>query len=264
MVAQHEQAARFFDGVSDTYKEKYANVSPFHHYYFNERLRKAVHGMDLEDRDVLDIGSGTGDLYDHLITRFPRMRFHATDVSAGMLSKSHVPEDRRFVGHAYEHDLPVRHFDAIFMLGVTTYLSPEELGKNLAFMARSLRPGGTAVITFSNRHALDTWMRSLAEPFLRWSGRKDKVLSSGLRRYTYSYRQVSRLFSAPWLSPRYEVHNHTVFPWGLLLPRLSIACAERLSSVPGAPGWLRFLSSDLMVHVSVGTEGKATAERTTV
>ena len=96
--AQHEQAARFFDEVSGTYKDKYKDRSPFHRYFFNERLEKATRGFDLSDADVLDIGSGTGELYEHLVARFPRMRFHATDVSAGMLAQSTVAAEIKRVG----------------------------------------------------------------------------------------------------------------------------------------------------------------------
>ncbi len=137
--AQHEHAARFFDEVSGTYRDKYTARSPFHQYFFNERLEKATRGLDLSDSVVLDIGGGTGDLYAYLVQRFPQMRFHATDVSAGMLAQSPVPAERKFVGHAYDHTFATRSFDVIFMLGVTTYLAPEELEKNLAFMAASLK-----------------------------------------------------------------------------------------------------------------------------
>ena len=105
---QHEQAARFFDSVSGTYRDKYEHQSPFHRYYFNERMDKATRGLDLTNADVLDVGSGTGNLYDHLITRFPRIRFFATDVSAGMLAQSRVPQERKHVGHAYDHTFPTR------------------------------------------------------------------------------------------------------------------------------------------------------------
>ena len=188
--AQHEQAARFFDSVSGTYKDKYKERDPFHHYFFNERLEKAVRDLDLHDADVLDIGSGTGDLYDHLVRRFPAMRFHATDVSAGMLAQSTVPAGRKYHGHAYDHPFQVRSFDAVFMLGVTTYLTPEELEKNLAFSARSLQLEGRGSITFSNAPALDTRRRGGSRCAAR-------VLHRHRRSDGYPARQTARRTTAP-------------------------------------------------------------------
>ncbi|MBL0046369.1 MAG: class I SAM-dependent methyltransferase [Flavobacteriales bacterium] len=248
--AQHEQAARFFDEVSGTYKDKYKDRSPFHRYFFNERLEKATRGFDLSDADVLDIGSGTGDLYEHLVARFPRMRFHATDVSAGMLAQSPVPAERKYVGHAYEHSFPVKRFDAVFMLGVTTYLTPEELEKNLAFIADSLKPGGHAIITFTNAHALDSWTRNLARGPMSWFARKGNVLSSGLKLWMYGCGDVQRIMGRHFRIERLDVLNHTVFPFNLLLQGLSLRLARRLSRLEAMPAWLRWLSSDLLVRVS--------------
>jgi SAM-dependent methyltransferase len=246
--AQHEEAARFFDSVSGTYKDKYKDRSPFHRYFFNERLEKATRGLDLTNADVLDIGSGTGDLYDHLVQRFPGMRFHATDVSAGMLSQSAVPAERKYTGHAYDHPFAVRAFDAIFMLGVTTYLTPEELEKNLAFIARSLKPDGTAIITFTNSHALDTWTRALARGPMALFGKKGNVLSSGLELWMYGNSQVRSIIGKHFELERVDVLNHTVFPFNLLLPGLSLGIARRLAKARGCPAWLRWLSSDLLVR----------------
>ena len=247
---QHEHAARFFDSVSGTYKDKYKDRSPFHHYFFNERLEKAARDLDLSNADVLDIGSGTGDLYDHLVQRFPAMRFHATDVSAGMLAQSAVPNERKYTGHAYDHPFAVRAFDAIFMLGVTTYLTPQELEKNLAFIAQNLKPGGVVVITFTNKHALDTWMRAVARGPMALFGKKGNVLSSGLTLWMYANGQVRAIMGKHFRIERMDVLNHTVFPFNLLLPRMSLWIARRLAKAKGSPAWLRWLSSDLLVRAS--------------
>lgn len=236
--------------MSPGYRDKYGTRSPFHHYFFNERLEKATRGLDLTDRDVLDIGAGTGNLYDHLVVRFPTMRFHATDVSAGMLAQSRIPEERRFVGHAYDQQLPERRFHAIFMLGVTTYMDPAELDRNLAFIADSLTPDGIAVITFSNRWSLDTGMRRLLRLPLSWFGRKDKVLASGLRTRVYGLGEVERLLARHLHTTRVDLLNHTVFPFNLLLPGPALAVARWLARREGAPLWLRWLSSDLLLRAA--------------
>jgi SAM-dependent methyltransferase len=244
----HEEAARFFDRVSSSYRDKYARKSRFHHYFFTERLEKAVQGLDLSDADVLDIGSGTGNLHDHLLPLFPRMRFHATDVSAGMLAQSRVPQERRFVGHAYAHPFATKRFDAIFMLGVTTYLSAEELKRNLAFIAEALKPGGVAVISVSNAHALDTWNRSVVRWLVRpWKG-GGRVIASGLKLHNYSRAEARRVVEQGMSVERMDLLNHTVFPFNHLFPKVSVGLAGLLARVQGTPAWLRWLSSDLLVR----------------
>ncbi len=246
MTEQHEQAAQFFDRTSGSYRAKYSTASRFHHYFFNERLEKATAGLDLRDKDVLDIGSGTGALYDHLAPLAPGMRFHATDVSAGMLAQSRVPADRRFVGHVYDHTFPTKRFDAIFLLGVTTYLSPVELERNLRFIASSLKPGGKAIISFTNAHALDHWCRSLVRSVAGLTGARNSVLGSGLKLYTYSTNEAKAAIGQVLNVERSDLLNHSVFPFNRVFPGPSVALARRLDKVRGTPAWLRWLSSDLL------------------
>jgi SAM-dependent methyltransferase len=241
---------RFFDRLGPSYGSRYQGSDRFHRYYFHERMEKAVRGLDLSHGHVLDIGSGTGDLYGVLHQRFPQMRFLASDVSAGMLEHSLVPPEQRLLGRIYEHDLgPVR-FDAIYMLGVSTYMSREELEKNLAFAAAHLAPQGRFIITFTNAHGLDTWLRSAAKLLVGRTARQN-VLSSGMDIRRYAYREIKSMMASRFRIERWDALNHTFFPFNRLLPGPSIAVAKWISKCGGAPAWLRMLSSDLMVHAVV-------------
>ncbi len=242
------RVTRFFDRLAPEYGERYDGKERFHDHFFQERREKAVRGLDLADRDVLDIGSGTGDLYAKLITRFPDMRFLAADISAGMLARSKVPVGQRILGHAYDHDFGDRRFHAIFMLGVSTYMDRQELEKNLAFAARHLAPGGTFTATFTNKHALDSWTRSLSRLPLRLFREGGHVLTSGLRIHSYGFREASALVEHHFTIKGWDLLNHTVFPMNRLLPRLSVRLARSLAGRKGTAMWLRFLSSDLMVR----------------
>ena len=164
-----------------------------------------------------------------------------------MLSQSRVPVEHRFVGHAYDHTFITRSFDVIFMLGVTTYLSSEELEKNLVFIAKSLKPGGQVVITFSNAHALDTWLRALARGPMELLGRKDKVLASGLELRTYSITAVRGILAPHLAISRVDLLNHTVFPFNLVMPGFAVLVAEWLGRYENNR-LLRWLSSDLLVR----------------
>jgi SAM-dependent methyltransferase len=247
----HQDPVQFFDRLAPDYGQRYAGNPGFHDYYFGERLEKAIRGLHLEGSHVLDIGSGTGDLYTALQPRFPGMHFLASDVSARMLEHSKVPPDQRLVGHIYEHDLGGHTFDAIFMLGVTTYMEPDELDRNLDFVARHLSPKGQFIATFTNRHAIDSWIRGLGKALLpARPGQGGNVLTSGLRIHRYSHGDIGRVLGSRFRIVRWDVLNHTVFPLNRLLPGLSIRLARQLAKTPGAPQWLRPFSSDLMVHAT--------------
>lgn len=244
-----EDPASFFDRLGPSYGSRYQGTDRFHRYYFHERMEKAVRGLDLRNGNVLDIGSGTGDLYGVLSARFPGMRFLASDVSAGMLEHSLVPPAQRLLGRIYEHDLGTARFDAIFMLGVSTYMDRDELEKNLAFAAAHLAPTGNFIITYTNAHALDTWLRALAKGLLgRRAGPGGNVLSSGMKIHRYSHASIKALMEPRFRITGWDALNHTVFPFNRLLPGPSVATAKYFSRLGGAPAWLRFLSSDLMVR----------------
>lgn len=256
-----EDPIPFFDRLSDGYGERYSGKDRFHRYFFHERAEKAIAGLLLADCDVLDIGSGTGDLYTILKPRFPGLRFTATDVSTGMLAHSPVPAERRLLGHAYDLHFGELRFTAIFMLGVTTYMSREELEKNLAFAARHLAPHGTLVITFTNKYALDTWSRALAKWPMALFGKGNHVLSSGLRIHRYGHREIRTLIERQFKIDRWNTLNHTIFPLNRLLVRPSLLLAQYLSRHRGAPEWIRPLSSDIMVHATSRESNPAQSAR---
>jgi hypothetical protein len=54
-----------------------------------------------------------------------------------MPSQSSIAAMRKFVGRAIDIELPKERFDYIFLLGVTTYQSPNELDQMLAFCAKA-------------------------------------------------------------------------------------------------------------------------------
>ncbi|MBP6313179.1 MAG: class I SAM-dependent methyltransferase [Flavobacteriales bacterium] len=247
MTKESTLAADFFDSVSDRYKEKYGEKSAFHHYFFNQRLQKTLEGLDLTNKDILDIGSGTGDLYDEVVLRWPTARFYATDISAGMLAQSNVPSDQKFIGHGYESHFGTKKFDLITMLGVSTYMDDLELHKNLKFIAKSLEPNGQVIVSFTNAHALDLWLRNLAKPFLGLTGKKNKVMTSGVPIYPRSAAKAKEAMARYFSSNELHLLNQTVFPFSRVLPRPAVVLAKWIDTVPGNSAWKRWLSSDLLI-----------------
>ena len=102
-------------------------------------------------RHILDLAAGTGDFTIALSTALPSARIVAADLSQNMLREA----DRKFIERGMSHvstvqcnalHLPFKDdtFDAITCaFGVRNF---SDLGRGLAEMYRTLRPGGVAVI----------------------------------------------------------------------------------------------------------------------
>lgn len=250
-MSQEQKTREFFDNISKDYKSKYKNRSPFHVYFFNERLEKATQGIDFNGKKVLDIGSGTGNLFDYIHERFPQVDFYATDISEGMLAQSNVPADHKFAGNSYSIKYPVEKFDYIFMLGVTTYMNNEELSKTMQFISSHLNSGGQAIITFTNRTSHDQTMRKLLKQPLRTLFRKrGSVLTQSFDIFTYSADELKTKMANWFKIDRLDYLNHTIFPFNFLLPGYSLKRAKKISASPKADGYMEKNSTDFILRMS--------------
>jgi len=73
------------------------------------------------------VGAGTGSLYDFLLSKNIQSDYFATDITEKMLEQSKIPLERRFYGSLLDSNFPIQEFDYIFLLGVTSYMSPIEM-----------------------------------------------------------------------------------------------------------------------------------------
>ncbi|HEX8737356.1 MAG TPA: class I SAM-dependent methyltransferase [Pyrinomonadaceae bacterium] len=244
---QTEKVRDFFDVVSEEYRDKYEKRQIFHNYFFNQRLEQATEGLDFKGKIVLDIGAGTGNLYDYIVARNDSVDFYACDISAKMLEQSNIPAAKRFVGKCYEIDFPVAKFDYIFMLGVTTYLGADEMEKTAEFIYRNLADDGAAIITFTNRQGFDTISRALGKNVIRLFRLKNKVISQSFRIYTYALSQVKNLYQGKLRMSDVRFINQTIFPFCYVFPKLSVTLARRFGGkIKNRQAAARF-SSDFIV-----------------
>jgi len=207
----------FFDKLSPTYAQKYSPRHPYLHYFFSQRLHLATKGLDLRGKTILDIGAGTGALYDLLKKKDIAFDYYACDISEGMLDNSSIPEEQRFVGEAPQIDWPVEAFDYIFALGLTTYLSAEQMEEHLDFIARKLRPGGRAVISFTNGHSVEIRLRRWLRPLVRrLFKRPGQVITQTFPTRAYGLKEAKHAFMAKnlyyckkeWLLPSIPFVHH--------------------------------------------------------
>jgi len=245
VLEQNNRVSTYFDEISRGYSDRYEERNPFHSYFFRQRLKAATDRFAFEGKTVLDVGAGTGALYDELIRRCPTVDYFACDISAQMLAQSAIPRDRAFVGRVAEISFPRDSFDFIYSLGVTTYQDPAELTANWRFIAERLAPGGTAIVSFTNRAGLDHAMRTalrIAKPIIRKG-----VFGQSFATFAYRPAEVTEMARAVGLEiARVTFLNQTVSPFNTLLPKPSVALARAIERrAPSA--MLPLLSADFVV-----------------
>ena len=227
MQENQDLVKNYFNKYSKKYQNKYSKNNIFYEYFFYERLEKATRDFDFNNKNILDIGHGTGELYQYIKEKNNINNFYASDISCDMLAQSKLDTKNKFCGNCYDIDFEIKKFDFIFMLGVSTYIQPEELNKILLFVSKSLNSNGTFIVTFSNRNSIDNIIRDKSK-FLIKLLYKDKIVSQKFTQYFYTLNEAKlitnkyfTLESTGWL-------NHTFFPFSRLLPSLSIKFAKYL------------------------------------
>jgi len=236
----------YFDQISCSYRRRYGIENPFHSYFFGDRLSAATDSLPFEHKSVLDVGAGTGPLYDELI-KYAGIDYYACDISAKMLSQSSIPADRKFVGKATDIEFPRDSFDYIFLLGVTTYQSPDEFDQTLAFISARLAPFGKVILSVTNRSSLDHFFRGilrLAKPMISAG-----VMAQSFATHAYSQGDVAEMIETHDLYVAKSTYlNHTFSPFNTLLPRSSVSLARWIgSNCPAA--LLPICSADFIVFV---------------
>lgn len=252
MVHKQRQAVlEFFEHNANRYAANYRkDRHSFHTYFFMERLDGATAGYDFNNKNILDIGAGTGALFDFIMPNWPKCTYFATDISGNMLAQSNIPVENQYIGSLENLNLPKGHFDFVFLLGVTSYLQKAELDVQLAIIRELLKENGRLVISFTNYKSLDFWTRKLLQKFVP-KGIDGNLLHQKFSIQAYSMSDIKDLFKQKSFSVEDEKwQNHTVTPFNQLLPKLSIHAAKSMKKWLPKP-LLAWLSADFTVVASL-------------
>lgn len=246
MDKNEESIRDFFDGHAPEYKTKYTSKQRFYEYFFYERLESATSGLDFSNKKVLDIGAGTGPLYDYLLDRGINNfeRYDATDLSSGMLAQSKIDQDHQFVGDFMELQLD-HQYDLIFMLGVSTYLTPENMREHVQKIRKVLAPGGVFIVTFTHKRSLDIQLRSLITPIAKLFAKKNRIIAQNFKTWFYTLDDAKKILESELSLNSIKGLNHTFFPLSRILPGPSIFIAKRISQLRERK-FKFWLSSDLL------------------
>lgn len=211
--------SQYFDSIADDYDHRYdLNERPYHSYLHRQRLHLAANGIDFSGMRVLDIGAGTGPVYNFITQKIADPDYFACDISAEMLANSKIPLHQRAVGDLSAITTPHEAFDLIFMLGVSTYLSPEAWDAALTRVKSLLAPDGRFIVSFTNPQSIDWHVRNAIRRVWRGKG----VLGQSFQTFAYlpdSATPRLRLLQAEW-------YNASLTPFNTLLPTLSLWMAR--------------------------------------
>jgi SAM-dependent methyltransferase len=247
----HEQEVkRFFDSIATDYASRYRGENAYYRYFFNERLRHATAGFHFENKTVLDVGAGSGALYDYLRNTASAFRYFATDISPEMLAASNIPPHLRFCGNLREAPFPDSPFDFIFLLGVTSYLPPGSVPDDLHFLQTHLAPGGRLVVSFTHRCSLDFQVRRIIrfDKLLKFiKPARSRIIGQSFDVQAFSLQEAKNM-SFPGAEIEKVVWlNQTLSPFNHLFPKAAVWVAAWLRRLFGGSRLLPFLSSDFLV-----------------
>ena len=232
-VAYFEEAARRYDrNYDDDSAAGYA---------LRTRMEAVCAALGAGPGSVLDAGMGGGRLCVELAAR--GWTPSGVDAAEGMvgLARARLPHlaDRMLVGRLEELPFAEGKFDAVVATGSLEYGS---VPRAVAELARVLRPGGRAVLTYPNPYALYAfWKTRLYYPLVRIlkrvARRPHPDLPRGfgvipprrfaelLRSSDFEVEQISYTSYAPFLTP-----------FDTLFPSAAAALASRLDRHALAPG----------------------------
>jgi SAM-dependent methyltransferase len=234
---ENEIVRKFFDDLATKYNFKYANdKNRYLADYFKDRIDKALDFNDISGSRILDFGAGTGQLY--LALKDKGLEFHsytAIDLSAAMLAQSSVPPEFRLVGGIPELSQLNSEFDNIFCLGVTTYMTPDQVKNSLNVFRSHLKNEGSLVITFTNKMSVNNLIVSLVQPIARILGPKNRLMSQNFKINVYHRKNIEKMFYKKYRIIDLKYINPVIFPLSLF-PNLSFYFARFVKKL--LPKWI--------------------------
>lgn len=247
-MSKETQVRDFFDDIAPTYRQRYSADDLVLKRIYAERIEIAIDEIEASHPKVLDIGCGTGSLYDALALRYSQLAYQACDISSKMLEFSTIPLAQRKLGKAYELDWGAHTFDLVAMLGLTTYLSNTEFVNHLNFVQARLAQGGKVAVTFTNEKAIGVVLRNLLKPIIRPLISKKRVQAQPFMITCYSPKSVE-----PFLPPQLKIDSVQYFNY--MIPGLRFI-SSKLAKRTGIwffkkKWWSKRLAGDFMLILSI-------------
>lgn len=251
-MSKNNQSAikELFDTLSNSYNDRKTSKNPFLSYFNAQRLSLSAVVLPNSPSSVLDLGAGTGFLYDYLLEAgLDTSSYLALDLSSKMLEQSSIPINQRLVGSlAALQENEIQGFDFIFCLGLTTYLSDAEMDMLPKLCMSKLKGEGQVIISFTNRSSLNHYSRTIIKKLIPKRFLKNKVLGLKPQRAERPSDACGLMIDSGFKIDALYYLNQTIFPFNWLFPRLSVRIANRVKNHKSAR--LKWWSSDVLIIAS--------------
>lgn len=246
MLNQKAKVKKYFDLISSSYIDRFTHDRPYHNYFFRKRLSLATKDYNFEGKSIIDIGAGTGILYDYLNKNSKNFEYFGCDISGEMLAQSRIPSSKRFVGSVTDFEFPDEYFDFIYLLGVTSYMTDDEMNKVLNFISAKLKNRGNAIISFANKSSIDFYFRKVILFFVNLFKYKKGVIGQNFRTNYFTEKKINDSLPKGVVIKKIEWFNFTFTPFNQLFPNLSIKLSDQIEKWDTSPT-KQFLGSNFLV-----------------
>jgi SAM-dependent methyltransferase len=229
-----EGALAFFDERADSYDRHYDHGGP-NGYALRSRMAAVCAAIGPGSGAVLDAGMGGGRLCAELAAL--GWEPSGVDVAERMvdLARARLPDaaDRFRVGRLEKLPFDGESFDVVVATGSLEY---SDVPKAVAELARVLKPGGRAIVTYPNPYALYTlWKTRVYYTLVRWAKHATRRPHPELPRGfgvipSKRFAEVLRPHLLELQSLHYTSFAPFLTPFDVLLPRLSSSVAQWLDN----------------------------------
>jgi hypothetical protein len=104
-------------------------------------------------------------------------------------------------------------------------------------------------MTFTNSSSIDSIIRSITKPIYKLFANKKNVLAQDFVIQMYNTTNAKNLFSGKMNVERVSFLNQTIFPFNLLMKKLSVWFADKLEKILKNSSLLNYFSSDFILFV---------------
>jgi len=156
-VARHDVDSSIFQGRYVNFEHgRYTDEFIYGRYQLFEELDRVLNRLAPKSR-VLDLGCGTGHFADYVQRR--GFSVVGVDPSTKMLAfaRKNFPSIEFIEGYSSKLPFPADHFDCIICIEVLRYLDRPEVLRSYEEIKRTLRSGGTLLVTHVNTLATEAY-----------------------------------------------------------------------------------------------------------